>query len=81
LPRLATALDRLDGSAPVAEPTRRERPNWRNLTAEQADELARELVHVHGATFEATALLVRAGGINFDEAGAQVQRFAEEGIS
>jgi hypothetical protein len=78
LPRMATALTRLDGSVRVAEPTRRERPNWRKLTAEQVHELARELVHVHGATIEATALLVRAGGVNYGEASAQVQQFEEE---
>jgi len=79
LPRMATALARLDGSVRVAEPTRRERPSWRKLTAEQVDELARELVHVHGAVFEATALLVRAGGVSHGEASAQVQQLQGEG--
>jgi hypothetical protein len=57
-----------------------ERPNWRKLTAEQVHELPRELAHVHGATFEAMALLVRAGGISNAEANAQVQQFEEEAI-
>jgi hypothetical protein len=80
LPRIATALTRLDGSVRVAEPTRRKRPSWRKLTADEVAELARELVHVHGATSEATALLVRAGGIRYAEATAQIQHFEEETI-
>jgi hypothetical protein len=81
LPRLAAALDHLDGNVRVAEPTLRERPNWRNLTADEVGELARELVRVHGATLEVTALLVRAGGMSDGEAGAQVQQFEEARIS
>jgi hypothetical protein len=77
LPRIATVLARLDGSMRVAEPTRRERPDWRKMNAEEVEELARELVHVHGATFEATALLVRAGGITHAEAATRVQRCEE----
>jgi hypothetical protein len=80
LPRMATALTRLDGSVRVDEPTRRELPSWRKLTAEQVHELARDLVQVHAATIAATALLVRAGGINYREASSQVQQFEEEGI-
>jgi len=78
LPRVVTALARLDGCVCVAEPTRRERPNWRKLTADQVDELARELVHAHGATLEATALLVRAGGVAYAEANTLAQRLDEE---
>jgi len=80
LPRLAHALSRLETYVRVDSPTRNERPNWRKLTPEEATDLARELVHVHGATFEATAVLVRAGGISHGEASAQVQQFEEERI-
>ncbi len=80
LPRMATTLTRLDGSVRVAEPTRRERPNWRKLTPEAATDLARELVHVHGDTFAAADLLSRACGISYSEASAQVRQFEEEGI-
>jgi hypothetical protein len=79
LPRMAQALVRLDGSVRVAEPSQRDRPNWRKLTAEQVDELARELVFAHGATFEATALLVRAGRVPYAEANDRVLQFDQEG--
>ncbi|MGE5193810.1 MAG: hypothetical protein ACM3U2_15040 [Deltaproteobacteria bacterium] len=80
LPRLAQALSRLETYVRVAPPTRRERPNWRKLTPEDATDLARELIHVHGDTFAAADLLSRACGITYGEAGAQVQQFEEEGI-
>jgi hypothetical protein len=79
-PRLAAVLTRLDGNVRVAEPTHRERPNWRNLTGEQVHVLASELVHVHGATLEATALLVRAGGMSYGDASTQIRQFEKEGI-
>ena len=80
-PRTATALAELETHVRVAEPIRRERPDWRKLTAEQADELARELVHVHGAWFEPISLLVRAGHITHAEATQLVNQFEEEGRS
>jgi len=80
LPRLVTALSSLETNVLVAEPTRGERPDWRVLTSEQVHELARELVHVHGATLEATTLLVRAGGMSNGEANAEVQQYELETI-
>jgi hypothetical protein len=77
-PRMARALAHLDGSVRVAEPTRRERPDWRKLNADDVDELARELVQVHGAALEATALLVRAGGMTNADATALIGRFEQE---
>lgn len=79
LPRIGTALAHFEGRASVAEPTHRERPDWRKMNADQVQDLARELVDVHGATMEATALLVRAGGIKYGEACAQIQQFEQAG--
>jgi len=79
-PRMATALARLETWVRVAPPTRRERPNWRKLTPEEATDLARELVHVHGDTFAAAALLSRACGISHGEASTQVRQFEAAGI-
>jgi hypothetical protein len=79
VPRIAQVLARLDGNVPVAEPTRRERPNWRKLSAGEVQELARDLVQVHDATLDATTLLVRAGGLPYAQATALVHRFEEEG--
>jgi hypothetical protein len=50
LPRMATALARLDGNVPVTEPTRRERPDWRKLKAEEVDELAGGISHAEAMT-------------------------------
>jgi hypothetical protein len=77
-PRLTQVLSRLATYAQVAQFTRRERPNWRKLTPEEATELARELVHVHGETFASTSLLSRVCPISHSEASRQVQHFAEE---
>jgi hypothetical protein len=79
-PRLARALSQLETCVRVAPPTKRERPNWLELTPEEATDLARELVHVHGATFAATDLLARACGISRAEAGAKVRQFEEARI-
>ena len=79
-PRLAQVLSRLEIYVHVAPPTRRDRPNWRKLTPEEATDLARELVHVHGETIAAAALLSRTCGISLGEASAQVQQFEEEGV-
>ncbi|MDB5385374.1 MAG: hypothetical protein JWM11_1020 [Planctomycetaceae bacterium] len=79
-PRIVKALARLETNIPLAGPTQRKRPNWTKLAVHDRDELARELVHVHGARWEAVALLVRGGNIPYAEANALVQRFEEEGI-
>lgn len=79
LPRMASVLNRLESYVTATAPTLRERPDWRTLTADEANELARELVHVHGATLEATALLVRAGGLTNAEADTLVQGFGQKG--
>jgi hypothetical protein len=79
-PRLNQVLCRLATYVPVAQFTRRERPNWRTLTPEQATELARELVRVHGETFASTSLLSRACHISQGEASRQVEQFADEAI-
>ena len=42
------------------------------------EELARELIHVYGKDFVATALLVRAGGLTSAEANTLIERFAQE---
>jgi len=77
-PRLAQVLSLLETYVNVAPPTRRERPNWRKMTLEESIDLARELVHVHGATIEATALVSRACGLSHCEASAQVQQLQFE---
>ena len=79
VPRIAQVLARLDGNVPVDEPTRRDRPNWRKLSAKEVQELARDLVQVHDATLDATTLLVRAGGLPYAQATALVHRFEQEG--
>lgn len=77
-PRMARALARLETNVPITTPTRRDWPNWRQLTATEVEVLARELVHVYGDDFVATALLVRAGGLTHAEANTLMQRFAKE---
>jgi hypothetical protein len=79
-PRLAQALSWLETYVCVAPPTRRERPNWRKLTPQEATDLARELVQVHGAAFGVASLLSRACGISKVEANAQVRQFEGEGM-
>lgn len=79
-PGLAQVLSQLETHVRVAPPTRRDRPNWLVLTPDEATDLARELVHVHGETFVATNLLARACHISDGEAGAQVQQFEAERI-
>jgi hypothetical protein len=80
LPRLAYVLSRLENDVRLAPPTRRERPNWPKLTPEEARELARELVHVHGETSASAALLHRISGMTCKEADVQVRQFEEERI-
>jgi hypothetical protein len=77
-PRLAAVLALLETHVPIAEPTRRERANWFKLTPHEVDELARELLRVHDASSDATALLVRTGRLNYAEATALVQRYPED---
>lgn len=79
LPRMASVLNRLESYVTATAPSRRDRPDWRNLTADETNELARELIHVHGDTLDATALLVRAAGLTSAEADTLVQRFDQEG--
>jgi len=79
-PRLAQMLSELETYVQVTLPTRRERPNWRKLTAEEATELARELVHVHGAAVTATALLSRTCGLSHGEANTQVRQLEVEAM-
>jgi hypothetical protein len=74
-PRIARALARLKSYVSVAEPTRRDRVIWRELSAEEALELARELVQVHGNRFESTSLLVKVCGLSTVEASGLVTRF------
>jgi hypothetical protein len=73
--RIARALARLKTSMSVGEPTRRDRPVWRELSAEEAIELARELVQVHGNGVDSTALLVKVCGMSTVEASGLVNRF------
>jgi hypothetical protein len=80
VPRIATVLSHVDGNVRLAGPTRREWPDWRKLNADEVQGLARELVHVHGATLQATALLVRAGSMTHADATTQVQRFEENAM-
>ena len=80
-PPLARVLSRLESYVRVAPPTRRVRPDWTKLTPEEAIELARELVHMHGETAAASAILSRGCGISQGEATAQVRQFAEEAIA
>lgn len=80
-PRLGQALAELETYVQQAEPTARERPNWRKLSVPEVDELAHELIHVHGAHAEAVALLVRAAGITDPQARTLVQRMIEAGVT
>ena len=80
VPRIASVLTHFDGNVRLAEPTRRERQDWAKLDADKVRELARELVRVHGAGFQATALLVRAGGLTHADATTQVQRFEADAV-
>ena len=77
-PRIARALSRLKSFTSVGEPTRRDRAIWRKLSGEEAMELARELVQVHGNSFESTSLLVKVCGLSTGEAFELVKRFYEE---
>lgn len=66
-PGLARALEELGRHVEVAEPTRADRPDWRQLSDAELDELVAQLVG-DGDTLEATELLVRRRGISTTEA-------------
>jgi hypothetical protein len=77
-PRLKRVLARIKPFASVAAPTRRDRKNWRELSADEAVELARELVFVHGDERYSAALLVRVCGMSQNAASGMVRQFREE---
>ncbi|MDB5386234.1 MAG: hypothetical protein JWM11_1880 [Planctomycetaceae bacterium] len=79
-PRILKVLARLETYVRLAEPTQGKRPNWNKLAVEDRLQLARELVHVHGAYSEAVTLLVRSGDMSYSDATTLVQRFEDEGI-
>jgi hypothetical protein len=68
MPSIQRTLVELGKHARIAAPTQRQRPDWRKLTDDDVRQLAGELIHAHGAYREATALLVRAGGITYADA-------------
>ena len=77
-PSIGRMLMELAAHARLAEPTERQRPDWRKLTADEVAELARELIRVHAASLEATTLLVRAGGLAYAEAATQIRQIEAE---
>lgn len=77
-PSLKRTLSELAARVKIAAPTEWRRPEWRKLTPDEVAELARELIHVHGAEFEATALLVRAGGVAYADAKALIRQIEAE---
>jgi hypothetical protein len=79
-PPVSEALRHLDGHVHLGEAVIHERPSWRNLTPAEADELARELIQVQGASIDASTLLVRAGGLSSSEAMQQVLQIEAEPI-
>jgi hypothetical protein len=80
VPRLTNVLNQLETYAQIAAPTQKDWPTWRELTANQVDELASELVNVYGDDFAATKLLIQVGGATQTEAWRLTQQFAEEGM-
>jgi hypothetical protein len=78
IPPIAQVLARIDGHVHIGEPTVRDRPNWRDLTPVEVDELAHELIQVHGATSESATLLVRARGLTHSEAMRRVGQIEAE---
>jgi hypothetical protein len=77
-PSLVRTLSELSTHVKIASPTELRRPEWRKLSPDEIAELARELIHVHGAEFEATALLVRAGGVAYADAKALIRQIEAE---
>ncbi|MBX3443010.1 MAG: hypothetical protein KF774_11450 [Planctomyces sp.] len=78
-PRLKRALDQFEQFDSVAEPTRRDRPDWRELSAEEAAELSRELALVHGDEQYSAALLVRLCGVTHNTAWNMIRRPGQDG--
>ena len=66
-PSLATVLRELDRHVRIAEPSRLDRPDWRQLNDEDFDALVLDLVHA-GARLDATKLLVERRGYTTTEA-------------
>lgn len=77
-PSLERTLFELATHVRIAEPTQRQRPDWRKLPADDVGQLARELIHAHSAYGEALTLLVRAGGVAYADAQTLVQRMGAE---
>lgn len=79
-PSIGRALKELGRHVRIAAPTERRRPDWRKLSPDDVAGLARELIHVHGAEFEAILLLVRAGGVASTDAKTLIRQIAAEGV-
>jgi hypothetical protein len=79
-PSIGRTLTQLETHARIAAPTERRRPEWRKLTPDEVAELARELIQVHGAEIDATALLVRAGGGAYADAKTLIRQIEAEGV-
>jgi hypothetical protein len=77
-PSLKRTLSELATHVKIAAPTELRRSEWRRLSPEEIAELTRELIHVHGAEFEATAVLVRAGGVAYADAKALIGQVKAE---
>lgn len=80
-PRLKRVLARFELFTSTTEPTRRNRPNWRELSADEGVELARELVRVHGDEHYSAALLVRICGMTHNAAAGMVRQFRDERLA
>ena len=80
-PRLKRVLEQCELFTSATPPTRRDRPSWRELSAEEGVELARELVLVHGDEHYSAALLVRICGMTQNAAAGMVRQFREEQFS
>lgn len=77
-PKLKNVLDQFTTYGSVAEPTQRDRADWRQLTPDEAKELARELVNIYGDDHAARNLLVRAAGLTSAEAMTLIGEIAKE---
>lgn len=79
-PSIGRTLTELGTHVRIAAPTERRRPEWRKLTSDDVSQLARELIEVHGAELDATALLVRAGGLAYADAKTLIRQIEAEGV-
>jgi hypothetical protein len=79
-PSIGRTLTELRTHVRIAAPTERRRPEWRKLTPDDVSQLARELIQVHGAEFDAIALLVRAGGLAYADAKTLIRQFKAEEV-